>query len=151
MSNPLDFWRGASPFFRDFGSIDRSINRLFEDWTGNRPSTEVKLFTPSCDLTESAKAYHLEFDLPGVAKEQIKIDLSENRLTVSGERKEEKKEEDKNKKLHLRETYYGSFMRSFSFPTAVDSERVEAKYENGVLKIDIPKLDKNGTRQITVK
>jgi HSP20 family protein len=69
----------------------------------------------------------MRFDLPGVSKDQIKIDLHENTLTVSGERKTERKEGDAESKKHVSEVYYGSFMRSFTFPQTVDPERVEAR------------------------
>ena len=145
MNYPLDFWRSGNQF-------QKAVDRLFDDWTGSRfgkPELANLAFNPSCEVTESKNQYLVKFDLPGVTKDQIKIDLHEGYLTVSGERKEEKKEEDK--KRHFSEVYYGSFSRSFSFPTAVDAERSEARFDQGVLTITIPKTEASKARQIAVK
>lgn len=151
MSNPLDFWRGSllTPF-RD-AQFQRAVDRIMDDWAGPRMKGELQnySFNPTCEVSETKANYLLKFDLPGVNKDQIKIDMHENQLTVSGERREEKKEEDK--KRHLSEVFYGSFMRSFTFPTTVDPERIEAKYDNGVLSISVPKSEATRARQITIR
>ena len=156
MSN-LDFWRGnmLSPS-RDIGQFQRTIDRLFDDWAGWRTAAKpgaVANYTtsPSCEITENKSGYQLKFDLPGMSKDQIKIELHENQLTVSGERKEERKEEDKDKKSHFSELYYGSFMRSFTLPQTVDPEKVEARYDNGVLSVNLLKTAGGSVRQITIK
>jgi HSP20 family protein len=106
-------------------------------------------FNPSCEVSEDKTGYHLKFDLPGIPKDQIKIDLHENQLTVSGERRSEKKEE--NKRQHFSEVFYGSFSRSLTFPSSVDAEKVSASYENGILNIMVPKSEASRTKQITIK
>lgn len=105
-------------------------------------------FSPSCDITEDAKGYTMKFDMPGVAKENIKVEAVNDRLTVSAERKEEKKTEDK--KRHLSEVYYGSYQRSFVLPSTVDPKKVDAKFENGVLMVTIPKTETLETRAIAI-
>lgn len=156
MSN-LDFWRGSmlGPA-RDLGQFQRAVDRLFDDWAGWRASSKAAPaadypVNPSCEISENKGAYLLKFDLPGLSKDQIKIDLHENRLTVSGERKEERKGEDEGRRQHFSELYYGSFMRSFVFPQTVDPEKVEARYENGVLTLNVAKASGSTARQITVK
>ncbi len=146
MNNALDFWRGGFST-----SPQKTFDRLFEDLAGARLNADLAKysFNPSCEVAENRASYMVKFDLPGISKDQIKIDLHDGYLTVSGERKEEKKEDDK--KRHFSEVYYGSFSRSFSFPTSVDAEKTEAKYENGVLLITVPKMAANGARQITVR
>ncbi|MCX7978104.1 MAG: Hsp20/alpha crystallin family protein [Bdellovibrionaceae bacterium] len=143
----LDLWRRWDPF-RDF----RSFDRLLEDFYSPRwKELEKVVMSPSVDLTENKNAYMMKFDLPGVSKDQIKIDLHDNVLTVSGERREEKETDDKDTRCHLREVSYGSFSRSFRFPEAVDAEKAEAKFEDGVLRLTIPKKEGAGKRQITIR
>jgi len=146
MSQNLDFWRtGAS----------RPLDRFFEEFMypafkrSDDQDTSHGAFHPRCVVSEVKEGYQMKFDLPGISKDQIKIELHENQLTVSGERKEQKSIEDQ--KTHFSEVYYGSFTRSFTFPTQVDAEKVNAEYENGVLSINIPKSELSRSRQITIK
>jgi len=146
MSHYPDFWRS---------SLTRPLDRFFEDLTlplqKRAEGTESSKygFHPQCEVSEDKENYLMKFDLPGIPKDQIKIELHENRLTVSGERKEERKDE--NKKQHFSEVFYGSFTRSFTFPSPVDAERVSAEYDNGILNIHIPKTESNKARQINIK
>jgi len=152
MNHPLEFWRGGLMGALRDSQYQRAVDRLFEDLAGARPGRGEQpafAFNPSCEVSESKSGYLVRFDLPGLAKEQLKIDLHDGTLTVSGERKEEKKEEDRRR--HLAEVSYGAFSRSFSFPVQVDAERVEAKYENGVLSVTVPKSEATRARQISVK
>ena len=148
MNRLPDFWR--SNFSRPLDGFDR----LFEDFgvlVPRRAEADAAKygFNPQCEISEDKNSYLMKFDLPGVPKDQIKIDFHENRITVSGERKEEVKS-DSNKK-HLSEVFYGSFTRSFTFPTSVDAERVDAKYDSGILNISVPKSEVGRSRQINVK
>ena len=150
MNHPLQYWRGSllSPF-RD-NQFQRAVDRLFEDWSESKLSkSEGQVFNPSCEVTESKADYTVKFDVPGLSKDQIKIELHDGFLTVTGERREEKKEDDK--KRHFSEVSYGMFTRSLSFPTQVSAERVEAKYDSGVLTITIPKAETTKSRQVTIK
>lgn len=104
---------------------------------------------PRCEITESESAYFLKIDLPGIDKDDIDIDLHESRLTVSGERRQD--ELTKTQKSHLSELRYGSFSRSFTFPTPVDSEHVHARFENGILFIEINKESSKISRKISIK
>lgn len=113
---------------------------LFNDRFFNNESQVGKSFTPQVDISETDKSFELSFAIPGIKKEEIKIDLNEGQLVVSGERKFEKKKEDKN--FHSVETRYGSFSRSFHMPDNINADKVEAKYENGLLNITIPKDEK---------
>jgi HSP20 family protein len=144
MSN-LDFWRKNS----------MDLNQVFENflksdslssWT---PQVE-KVLAAKCEISEGPQTYTLKFEIPGLKKEDIKIDLHDNRLTVSGEKREEKREE-KDKKLHYSEVSYGSFMRSYTFPNKVDAEKVEASYDSGVLKVEVAKAASSAARQISIK
>lgn len=144
----LDLWKkNLDPF------SPKSLERLLEDFSPPRWRKEFErvAMTPSVEVHENKSYYTMKFDLPGVPKENIKIDLHDNVLTVSGERKEEKKEEDKEKRTYLSEVQYGAFTRSFTFPEGIDAERSEAKFENGVLSLNIPKKETSSRRQITIK
>ncbi|MEO9803456.1 MAG: Hsp20/alpha crystallin family protein [Reichenbachiella sp.] len=113
---------------------------LFNDRFFNSDVTVGKSFTPQVDISETEKAFELSFAIPGIKKEEIKIDLNEGHLAVSGERKFEEKKEEKN--FHSVETRYGSFSRSFQLPDNINTDKVEAKYEDGLLNIVIPKDEK---------
>ena len=113
---------------------------LFNDRFFNNDTTVGKSFTPQVDISETDKAFELSFAIPGIKKNEINIDLNEGQLIVSGERKFEEKKEEKN--FHSVETRYGSFSRSFHLPDNIDANKVEAKYEDGLLNITIPKDEK---------
>lgn len=110
----------------------------------------VTAFVPTVNTSEGEFAYHVDVDLPGVKKEDIKVDLNKGVLTISGERKT--KEEVKQEDYYKIETYFGKFSRSFTLPDNVDIENIEAKSDNGVLEIVIPKLkDDVSKKSIEIK
>lgn len=110
----------------------------------------VTAFVPTVNIREGEFAYHVDVDLPGVKKEDIKVDLNKGVLTISGERKT--KEEVKQEDYYKIETYFGKFSRSFTLPDNVDIENIEAKSDNGVLEIVIPKLkDDVSKKSIEIK
>lgn len=151
-----DIWRGdrASPL-RDMSRLQRQIDRVFEDFFSPLGrGTELSLpeegrFVPAVDIEETDKNYLLCFDMPGLSKDDIRIEMDENRLTVSGERRDER--ESKEKGLHRQERYYGSFQRSFVLPDMADSENVEATFQDGVLRVSVPKSEKSSkSRRIEI-
>jgi len=113
----------------------------------------VNAFVPTVNTRENDKAYVVEVDLPGIDKKDIKVNIDpENRtLTISGERKF--KDEVKKEDYYKIESSYGKFMRTFSLPENVDPDRIEAKNENGVLNITIPKVEQvsKEAKEIEVK
>lgn len=135
-SNDLDF------FGRRFSDI---IDELFNDALSTRQSR----FVPGIDVVETENSYEIEFHLPGVKKEEITVSLDNNMLTVSGERKFEK--EEKEKRYHRIESRYGSFSRSLQLPENVDADSIEAKSENGVLRVTVQKSDEKVSKQIEIK
>lgn len=112
------------------------LDRFFNDSIGST----LKQFSPAVDIAEDEKSYEIHVAVPGVKKSEFKIDLIDGKLTISGERKQEEKKEGKN--FHSIETQYGSFRRSFFIPEDVIEENVEASYEDGVLKLVLPKKEK---------
>jgi HSP20 family protein len=140
----LDRWesfRGNSPDFH--------INRLFSDFFG-RAMQEQNLTTwaPAVDIYEGQNELVVKADLPDVKPEDLAIRVENNILTISGERKFEKKADEKN---YLRvERAYGSFARSFSLANTVNTEAIKADYKDGVLTLNIPKREEAKAKQIRV-
>ncbi|GGZ23500.1 heat-shock protein Hsp20 [Echinicola pacifica] len=97
-------------------------------------------FIPSVDISEDEKAYELELAVPGIKKEDFKIDLVDGKLTISGERKQKEAKEGKN--YHAVQTQYGAFSKSFFLPEDVSPDTIEAVYEEGILKVSLPKTEK---------
>ncbi|MBN2587044.1 MAG: Hsp20/alpha crystallin family protein [Candidatus Fermentibacteraceae bacterium] len=106
-------------------------------------------WAPEVDITEDADTITVRTEIPGMAREDIEIDVANGILSIKGEKKEEK--EEKNKTWHRREVRYGSFSRSFTLPTDVKSDEARASYENGVLKIVLPKEEKALHRKIEIE
>ena len=151
MNRMLDLWRNdlMTPW-RGSGPVRKYMDHFFEDAPAFLAEAQ-RTFMLWCDVIENKTSYLLKFDIPGLNKEQIKVDLHDGVLTVSGERREERKEEDKDHRRHVTEVSYGSFLRTITVPQAVESERVEARYENGVLNVTVPKSDVSRARQISIK
>ena len=149
--NNLDLWKSnwERPF-KALAHMQSDFEEMMKDLWANRGRNGISKFdfTPSCEVNEERDKYYFKFDLPGVAKEDVKIEIVGNQFTVTAERREEKKKEDR--KTHLSELYYGSYTRTFTMPVAVDEKKVDAKFENGVLKVTIPKTEVQKTKQIAI-
>ncbi len=106
---------------------------------------------PAANIKEAENAYHVELAAPGMKKDDFKIELDENLLTIRTEKTEEHNEE--NERYTKREFNYTSFVRSFRLPEEVNQEEISASYENGILRLSIPKLAeaKKNKREISVK
>jgi HSP20 family protein len=109
----------------------------------------VAEWSPLVDITEDDKEYLIKADLPEVKKEDVKLTVQDDVMSISGERKYEK--EEKGKKYHRVERAYGSFMRSFTLPEDADGSKVSAEYKEGVLKVHLPKSEKTKPKSIEVK
>ena len=124
---------------RDFQESFEHMNRLFnamQNIQEQKKSSSVD-FIPAVNTREADDAYFVEVDLPGVEKEDISIDVEDNILRISGERKLKKEREDEN--FYRVESVYGKFERDFSMPEDVDASKIEAEVEDGVLYVKIPK------------
>ena len=129
----------------EMNRLQRRMDNLFGQFFIDPFSAEEMDFIPACDVEETNDEFLISFDLPGVKKEDVKIDVRENLISVSGERKEEVKGR------QSRERYYGTFSRSFSLPSNINSEKAEARFENGVLQIALPKMPVPASKQIPIK
>jgi HSP20 family protein len=128
-----------------FDDFDRVVNSFLRPTYANTVN-----FQPSCDIKETKDHYLVSFDMPGVKKEDIKIELQNNHLVISGERQYEMKEEDGEATLR-HERAYGKFERTFILPTTVSAEKIEAHYENGVLNVALPKAESAKGRTIQIQ
>ncbi|OYX14740.1 MAG: heat-shock protein Hsp20 [Algoriphagus sp. 32-45-6] len=118
------------------------LDRFFNDTV----NAAQRAFVPAVDIVEDEKSYEIHVAVPGVKKSDFKIDLTDGRLSISGERRSEEKKEGRN--FHAIETQYGSFKRSFYVPEDVNTDAVEAGYEDGVLRLVLPKKEKKVTKSI---
>src|SRR5215510_1738307 len=109
----------------------------------------MKPWTPACDIFETKKEIVLKFELPEVVKENVKVTIENNVLTLRGERKFE--EETNRENYHRVERRYGEFVRSFNIPTYVDATKIRAEYKHGLLTVTLPKREEARTKQIEVK
>jgi len=126
--------------FPGFDDLENRMNRFIE-----RAFTEPFAATlaepigwiPAMDLVETPKDFTLTAELPGIDEKNVDVNIEDGVMTISGEKTEERKEEDK--KVYLYERSYGSFQRSFSLPSGVDGAKVTAEFSKGLLKVHIPK------------
>lgn len=128
----------------------KQIRELEKSFYNQSKNEGVNAFVPIVNTREGEYAYHVDVDLPGVKKEDIKVDINKGILTISGERK--LKDEVKEQDYYKVETYFGKFSRSFTLPDNADIENIEASSENGVLEVVIPKLkEENSKKTINIK
>ena len=139
------------PFDRIMSLQDR-INRLFDDSVARTEDPEEELSTcdwrPAVDIYETSQGVTLEAELPGISKEDVLIELKDNILIIKVERKEDKNTSGDN--LYRRERCFGSFHRSFVLREPVDPGKIKAKFDNGILKIEIPSPEKELPKRIKV-
>ncbi len=126
-------------------SFSNLVDRFFND---SMVRAGGSTFVPKVDVLENEQAFEIHFAVPGLNKEDFNIELKDNYLTVSGERKFSNEKKDKN--YHSIETSYGSFSRAFSLPENVDASKINAKYDKGILELTIPKDEKKALKQ-TIK
>ncbi len=137
--------------FRTFESMIRRFNELFDEMDRSFPLRfELGSFSPRVDISEDERNVYIQAELPGVAKEDVKVTISEDRvLTIRGEKKQERKVEERN---FLRvERTFGSFSRSFMLPENIKTDEIDAKFENGVLTITIPKVEPSKPKEVEVR
>lgn len=134
-------------FFDPFVELQREIDKLFEDFIS--PTRKDYAFVPRVDAYETENDLIIEAELPGLKKEDVKITIEDGVLTIKGERKFNR--EDKKKDYRIVERIEGRFERSFTLPEYVDLEKIKAKFEDGVLKIEIPKKEEKARKVIDIK
>ncbi len=147
----LDLW-GLEP--KNSNSLFEDVWKMFNDFERGAPAqnpwarASQSAMTPACDLSETKEGYLLTFDLPGLKREDISIDVTDRRLVVSGERKWDHEHKDAN--YFRRERSYGQFSRSFELPEGTNVDSIEATYENGVLRLAVPKAEESKARKVQI-
>src|SRR6201998_1936194 len=137
--------------FREFSTLQDRMNRLFRESygpEGRDESLTTSQFAPPVDVYEDEHNVVLKVEVPGIDEKDIDVRVENNVLTVHGERKVEKEEKEEN--FRRIERQYGSFTRTFTLPSTVDTENVQANYDKGVLKINLPKKAEAKPKQIKV-
>lgn len=130
--------------FQGFQSLQDTMNRLFTEPAANRP------WVPTVDIRETENELVLKADIPGMKFEDINVHMENGTLTLRGERKFEKTEDDKKGGWHRVERSHGTFERVFTLPETVNPEGTQADYKNGVLTVTLPKKEIAKPRQIKV-
>ena len=127
------------------------LSTVFDDFFRVTP---VEIFgngiNPNVDVQEDEHAVYVKAEVPGIDEKDINVELKENVLTISGEKKEEVKEEDKNRNYRYSERRFGSFCRSVVLPEGIQGDAVTAHYRNGVLEIELPKSEKAKPKKIAI-
>lgn len=126
-----------------YSSWEKELERFFDVFSDNETH-----FAPACEIHDEEKMYTISLDIPGLRQEDIEIEVKDNHLHITGERKTEKKTE-KNNVLRS-ERRYGKFSRVFSLPQNVNSDAIEASFENGVLEVALPKEEKSQSKKIQI-
>ncbi|MGH7515969.1 MAG: Hsp20/alpha crystallin family protein [Gemmatimonadales bacterium] len=150
MSVYLTNRRATDPFpgLRRLNSI---LDDPFTTWPFQREENRAltAAWTPAVDVFEDKDSVKIIAELPGVKPEDVKLSIENNVLTLRGEKKQVA--EEKTERVHRYERAYGMFERSFALPNTVEAERAEARYDNGVLTIHLPKVERARPREIQVK
>jgi HSP20 family protein len=138
--------------FRDLISIQDRMNRLFEQTLSRSRAEEgvsATTWTPAVDIYETAETIVMKAELPGVAREDIQIQINENTLMLKGERRFAKDVHEEN---YLRiERAYGSFHRSFTLPASVQQDKIRALFRDGVLELTLPKAEESKPKRVSIE
>jgi len=131
-------WRPRRHLPAEHEDIDRAFARLLQNWWTPATFSEFD-WNPSVHVAETDSEIIVKADVPGVSRDDIDITVDSNQLIISGEKKQETEEKDRN--YHHMERRYGSFRRVFALPSTADTEKTKAGYDNGVLNVTIPKAE----------
>jgi HSP20 family protein len=145
--------------FMDVGRWERDMDRMMEDFFGRRMrpwwpeqwfrGEELNVRAPTVDVYEEKDDIVVKAELPGMAKDNIEVNLTDHTLTIKGEKKKE--EEIKEENYYRSERSYGSFLRMLELPKDVHAEKVKASFKNGILEVRMPKTEEAKAKEIKVK
>jgi HSP20 family protein len=128
--------------------MDRVFNQFLRRGDGEAATWERGAWAPPVDIYETEDAFMLKAELPGFSKDDVQIELHDNRLTLRGERKRET--EAKEEQYHRMERVYGRFERTFWLPTTIDAEKIQATFKHGVLELRLPKSEAAKPKRIAI-
>jgi len=129
--------------------VGKRFSDIMDEFFNDALSTRQSSFAPSIDISETEKQYIIDVEIPGIDKKDIELNVDNNTLTISGERKFEKEED--GKQFHRVESHYGTFSRTFTLPDNANTESINATYNNGILNITVDKSEKSLKKQIKIK
>jgi HSP20 family protein len=141
-------WNPARDLMQMREEMDRLFSQFVRRGDGEEGTWERGIWAPPVDIYETDDAFMLKAELPGFSKEDVQIELHDNRLTMRGERKHET--EVKEEQYHRRERAYGRFERAFWLPTPVDADKIQATFKDGVLELRLPKSEAAKPKRITI-
>jgi HSP20 family protein len=136
---------------RELDSLQAEMNRLFDGFFGTGSTTRngaLRRWIPSMDLVESGDELVLRADLPGMTEDDVSIEIKDNVLTVSGERRSEN--EEKGESFYRAERAFGSFSRSLTLPEGVSPDAVKASFDKGVLEVRVPKPEERKPHRVAI-
>lgn len=152
-STEITGWNREYPAFRGLQSLQQDMNRIFDEFFRGDLLANESFFNrdwnPAVDIVETAEKFILKAEIPGMSKEDVKITLENNVLTIRGEKKNEAEKKEGN--YHRIERSYGSFERSFSIPGIVKVNDIDAQYKDGLLTLTLPKAEEAKPKSIEVK
>ncbi len=137
---------------KELSRFRQEMDKLWEDFFGRGellPAEAETAWVPAIDVKETDDAVIVEAELPGMEPKDIDVSVSGDMLIIKGEKKREKEEKGEN--YYRMETRYGTFSRAIRIPVPVDQDKIEAKYDKGVLKITLPKKEESKAKQIEIK
>lgn len=139
--------RPRKSFYPVFDEMDRVFDHFIRS---HRGSDNVSDFMPPVDIVENEDGLMVKAEVPGLEKDSFKVSVEDNVLTISGEKKMEYSEKDKEQNCHRVERTYGRFSRSFTLPNTVDVKNVKANYRHGVLEVKLPKSEEAKPKEIEI-
>jgi len=136
-----------------FGALRDEFDQMLTNWFSTSDNTAaLPRFAPLLDMNETDSSYEVRVDLPGIKPNEVHVKVSDNVLTISGERRFEETEPKTNGGTpHYMERYYGTFSRSIVLPSGVKEDKIDAQYRDGVLTVSMPKAPAAKTHEITIK
>jgi HSP20 family protein len=153
MTLPIRF---SATLLPEMTTAARRLNRLVDEafggwpgWTREDSGSVTSAWLPAVDVFEEKEVVRIAAELPGVKADDVKISLENGVLTIRGEKKQTA--EEKTERVHRYERCYGVFERSFTVPTTIDADHIKAAYEDGVLTVTLPKVERVKPRQISVE
>jgi HSP20 family protein len=132
-----------------FASLQREIDRIFDDFSRGFPGFATQSLMPAMDVVETDNDYEITAELPGLEEKDVQINVADNVLTIRGEKKSERDE--KKQDYRLVERSYGSFYRTLELPPGIDAEKIQASISKGVLKVTVPKPAPAQVKKVEVK
>ena len=152
-SKEMELWNSTFPIPRAIDRLQREMNRAFDGlFRGDLFDADTfmnRSWSPAVDISETNDSYLIRAELPGLKKDEVKITIENNTIAIRGEKKNDT--EKKGENFHVVERSYGSFERTFTLPGAIKNDSVEARFEDGILSVTLPKTEASKQNVIDVK